>query len=272
MDIEILIVTHNPNPKIIEIIEKNVGNNRKFNFRVLVQGKVATKLSLFPNLVTLYIDQNLGCAGARNMLAEKAKSKHLLFIDDDAEILFTYDDLAMIISSGYSCYAGLSMHDDSGQIEQMALPFSFNKKRNSKSAQYVNRFVGVCFIIDAALFKYYMGFRNYFPYGFEDSDLSHRIFLDNNVIWYDPRLKVRHYKPSKNGYSLRKQQHNSAILYNKLKYIKLNFKWYLGFVARIYWCIRYVFRRDFTAAVFILFRKSPEISCENNKWGLPSCR
>lgn len=184
---------------------------------------------------------NLGCAGARNKLFEIIEKEvrdndYLFFIDDDA-VLRDFDK--SILDKNYEIIAGKSYLSDLS-IERPAIPRSFNLDVNKPGIVY--RVTGVCFFIKKECFVGLNGFYNYFPYGYEESDLSLKAYRNNIKIYYEPNISVVHHKERQDWARVRMEEHQYQIVSNKMLYLNRNFDFFGRILGKIYWTVRFKIR------------------------------
>jgi len=232
-----LIVCYKDRPELRESIEAL--NNIGLKPHVLFQNWSAE----FPegNYHRHSSAENLGCAGARNRLFVLCKDSiadedYLLFMDDDA-VLHSFDQ--EILEEKFDIIAAKSILLDQS-IERPAIPRSFAIAPNL--AGRVFRVTGVCFLIRKECFGELGGFYNYFPYGYEESDLSLKAYRAGVRIYYTPAICVVHHKQKENWTKVRMQEHEYQIVKNKMVYINRNFDLAGRLLGRFYWTCRFLIR------------------------------
>ena len=188
-----------------------------------------------------FVDENLGCAGARNRLYSLCESDidendYIFFIDDDASVI-NFDK--GVLDGQYPIVAGSSVLED-GRFERAAIPRTLVVRAEQPGKVF--RVTGVCFFIQKWAFEKCGGFYNYFPYGYEESDLSLEAYRQGIEIFYTPRIGVMHHKPRSGWGAVRKNEHQYAIVRNKMIYINRNFNGVVVPLARFYWLLRFVIR------------------------------
>ena len=175
-----------------------------------------------------------------------SEKDYIFFIDDDASLI-RFDQ--SILECGHSIIAGSSVLED-GNFERAAIPRTLFVR--AEHSGRVFRVTGVCFFITKLAFERCGGFYNYFPYGYEESDLSLEAFRQKIKIYYDPSIRVIHHKPRKGWGAVRKSEHQYAIVRNKMIYINRNFNGSVRPLAKTYWLLRF-FVRGYEAQKVISF-------------------
>ena len=206
--------------------------------------------------ISYFTEHNLGCAGARNELYGLRKdficdTDYVFFIDDDA-CLVDYDE--SVLQLDHPIIAGSSVLAD-GKIERAAIPRTLVTRAHKQGRVF--RVTGVCFFAKKWAFERCGGFYNYFPYGYEESDLSLEAFRQGIKILYTPTIKVMHHKPRAGWGAVRMSEHQYAIVRNKMIYINRNFSGAVKPIAKLYWFFRFVARGYAPRKVIALFGCKP---------------
>jgi len=214
MTISLLILTHDrPNEllkclnslkdeqeNLLEIIILDNGSQVKLQ---------ALALSEFPKVKVFHSEKNLGVAGGRNWLAQRAKGELLWFLDDDASLrtnqacelirsYFKKTQLALVSFKILNAY--------SGEEEKRCIPHvDKHLTQVDVAAAY---FVGCSFVTRRQLFLETGGFWENFEYSCEELDLSYRLLNRNHEIMRSHSLQVFH------SYSSTAARNRSWIYFN----------------------------------------------------------
>lgn len=176
-----------------------------------------------PDLPIKYIehDKNLGVAGGRNFLIQKAQFPYLLVIDDDMVFPeqdamkklsqyfdnpnFTNENVAVITFDVY--------YFSNNQRQANALPHKKFDKLKTKKRFFTYYFSGGAHLIKKDVFEQTGLYPEDFFYGMEEYDLSYRIIDAGYKLAYDNSVKVLH-KESPEGRVSNKEK-LGLMLYNK---------------------------------------------------------
>lgn len=214
MTISLLILTHNrPNEllKCLNSLKSEQGN--LLEILILDNGSQvklqASALSEFTKLKIFHSEKNLGVAGGRNWLAQRAKGELLWFLDDDASLrtnqacelirsYFKKTQLALVSFKILNAY--------SREEEKRCIPHvDKHLTQVDVAAAY---FVGCSFVTRRQLFLETGGFWENFEYSCEELDLSYRLLNQNYEILRSHSLQVVH------AYSPTSARHQSWIYFN----------------------------------------------------------
>jgi len=174
----------------------------------------------FPIKYTLH-DKNLGVAGGRNYLIQRAKFPFLMMLDDDmvfpernsiekAAVLWSkpqFKDLKIaIITIGVFYY-------DTRERQKSALPHKQFELYKDKDWFLTYYFAGGAHIVRREVFDEIGLYPEDFFYGMEEYDLSYRIIEAGYALGYDDSVRVLH-KESPTGRVTNKQK-LGMMWYNK---------------------------------------------------------
>ena len=250
MNIVPLIIVHKDNEDIQRCV--NSLNYRGLKPHILFQNGIEKIID--GQFMSYTIEDNLGCAGARQYIYELTKEylkkdDYILFIDDDAELIsdITLDD-------NYNVFAFKSVLGN-GKVERAAIPRTYFTHSNISGE--VMRITGVAFIVKKHVFEKSGGFHNYYPYGYEDADWSLQIYRMNEKIYYNAKNIVQHYKSDEEWVEVRKLEHEYAIVRNKYKYLKRNFTLVSRLLGFLYWTIRFKRRGYSIVHCAKIYRNTP---------------
>ena len=144
-----------------------------------------------------FLEKNLGVSGGRNFALQKCNTKFVIEIDDDIEFLvdnfiesinnhFEDPDCAIVAFNIVSNSTGT-------EFRREERPF-FNKKKSIKSPKKSAWFIGAGHAFNMEKIKKLKFYREFFPYGSEESDLSLRVYDSGYHIIFDPNLLLHHIK------------------------------------------------------------------------------
>ncbi len=287
MSLDILVVTRNRPDQLRELIshisERIDLTRADIKMLILDNGSDEPLFKDFPNelphglrIEFLRTEENLGVCGGRNFLLERSQAEFKLEIDDDAEILTP--NLPARISEVFSSHPKVGvlafkiLRDKKGQFASKEYPF-FNKKRPIDQKGYTAWFIGCAHVFRAECLKNVGKYRDFFPYGSEEQDLSLRVFDAGWDIYYDPACAVIHH-PAQAGRAQAAKGYAAFALKQRWKAIGLNLPFvFLPFHLTIRGLIFAVQYRDLTVpfqALRLLWKERHYILATRRSIGLSS--
>ncbi|MEZ4878739.1 MAG: glycosyltransferase [Chitinophagales bacterium] len=126
----------------------------------------------------IYSDKNLGVAGGRNLLIQKAKGKYLLFMDDDAEI--NYPSVIEYVIKVYDEYKKYNLgivgfkgiNPFTNKVERPIKDLTLLKTNNEI---FYNSFFGYGHVIKADILQQTGLYQDDFFYGMEEYDIAYTL-------------------------------------------------------------------------------------------------
>lgn len=146
-----------------------------------------------PSDQLIVLDENVGIPGGRNVGAEAADARLVMFLDDDAELLDAGLLRAVVDRFAADPMLGamaFRLVDEDGHTQRRHVP-----RLGSRSADRsgrVTHFIGAACVVRADAFRQVGGFDAEFFYAMEESDLSWRLLDAGWSIWYSADLKAFH--------------------------------------------------------------------------------
>lgn len=210
--ISILIITYNrvaDTLALLENLKSQIGLNQ-FVGEILLLNNASTisykKIEYFvqfnPNMVIEYIShsENLGVAGGRNFLIQKAKFPYLLVLDDDVEFLNNnaIENISKLweqiqFKENNTAVITLNIHYfDTKQAQVTAFPHKNYQEYKNKPWFLTYYFIGAAHIMRKDLFEKTGFYPEDFFYGMEEYDLSYRILNAGYSLGYDNSVIVLH--------------------------------------------------------------------------------
>lgn len=140
-------------------------------------------------------EQNLGVAGGRNRAMGEATGDILISIDDDAIICDENLTSRVVEQLGKDKKVGALafriINYFTKEVRRSEFPTK-DKDRSDEERFEVGRFIGAGHAIKSTVIEDVGGYRNYFPYGHEEIDLSIRIIENGYKIMYEPSCEIFH--------------------------------------------------------------------------------
>lgn len=144
-----------------------------------------------------YLKNNLGVSGGRNFALKKCKTRFIIEIDDDINFLSNnfINRITEHFKSARCAVVAFNIvsNVDGTSFRSEEKPF-FNKKRIISMPEKCSWFIGAGHAFDLEKFNKIGFYRDFFPYGSEESDLSLRIYDNDFHIVYDPSIVIHHIK------------------------------------------------------------------------------
>jgi len=149
------------------------------------------------NIKIIRSDENLGVSGGRNLGLRHVTGDIVITIDDDA-ILESNDSLTEISAlfardGDVGAIAFKIINYYTNQVESNEFPW-WNNKRNKDTRFETSWIIGAGHAIRREVYRNIGYYRNYYPYGHEELDLSLRILDAGYKIYYEPTVIVLHKK------------------------------------------------------------------------------
>lgn len=211
-------------------------------------------LENIPNCQFIQLEQNIGRAAIRNMLADVSRYEKLLFLDCDSMVNnSSFIKKYLEKANEYSVVCGGLIHPKKQPYPCVELRYKYEKRADKKrSAEYRNvhpysRFTPFSFLIDREVFMQIRFCEDFVGYGYEDvmfgimleerrvsiihidNPLVHIGIEENNIFLEKTRQSI------KNLYNHKEQIGNGSTLlkqYNRLK--KFHIAWLVGFFDTIF--------------------------------------
>lgn len=196
-EIAVVVLTQGTRPIALERAIASVRSQEDVDPQlvVVVNGAEPLRDTGADRLVVL--TENVGIPGGRNIGAEAADARLVMFLDDDAELLGSHL-LATVVDrfEADRRLAAMSIRivDEAGQTQQRHVPRLGS--RSAKRSGPVTHFVGGASVLRSDTFREVGGFDARFFYAMEESDLSWRLLDAGWSIWYSADLRVFHPRTS----------------------------------------------------------------------------
>lgn len=176
--------------------------------------------------VRLLIASNLGIAGARNIGASIARGKYLFFFDAHIYVEdYWMDKLINTMEENCADAITPTMKDMAGNVVgyggtwNQYLTFTYLEKPSRNGAE-IPLSPGGASVIKRKVFEDVNGFdRHYGPWGYEDQEMSLKLWLFGYKIVVDTEVSVRHYFKEEHNYEI----DYSSIIYNYIWMIYSHF-------------------------------------------------
>ncbi len=181
----------------------------------------------FENIQYFKNSTPMGISFVRNKLAQYAKGKYLIFLDDDVLIsentsinliydLFEKDNTLGLVSFNISAHINKNKSTSRNLFVFKQIPFKkyqlfFNPELENK-VNYVSYFIGAAFACRRDIFNNEVIFDELFYWGNEEIDFSYNIIKNNLKILYHPECKADHY-PAQSVIQSESQKFNPFILF-----------------------------------------------------------
>ena len=181
----------------------------------------------FENIQYFKNSSPMGISYVRNKLAQYAKGKYLIFLDDDVLIsentsikliydLFEKDNTLGLVSFNISAHINKNKSTSGNLFVFKQIPFKkyqlfFNPQLKNK-VNYVSYFIGAAFACRRDIFNNEVIFDELFYWGNEEIDFSYNIIKNNLKILYHPECKADHY-PAHSVIQSESQKFNPFILF-----------------------------------------------------------
>lgn len=195
--ISILIPIYNYNvTHFVETLYQQ-GKASGINFEIILMDDASTtefrdvneKWSLQPDITYIQLEQNVGRAKIRNLLAEKAEYDFLLFQDCDAEIAspsYFKNYIAQCQENKVVC-GGTIYKEDTPKDNSLMLRWKYGKEREERSAekrqQHPNAaFTTNNFLIPKKIFNTIKFDESLIKYGHEDTLFGYELSQQNIII------------------------------------------------------------------------------------------
>jgi GT2 family glycosyltransferase len=146
-----------------------------------------------PSDQLIVLPENVGISAGRNVGANAADARLLMFLDDDAALLDPGLLRTVVDRFGADPNLGamaLRLVDEHGQSQRRHVPRV--GRRSAERSGRVTYFVGAACVVRASAFQQVGGFDPRFFYAMEESDLSWRLLDAGWSIWYSADLTAFH--------------------------------------------------------------------------------
>jgi GT2 family glycosyltransferase len=241
--VSFLIITRNRKDDLTKAIFSVLRQNYQ-NFEIIVvdNNSYDKTYQLFEEIFCLdeikYIKlkENRGVSGARNIAIQRAKGDILITLDDDAEFLEKKSIVKIVDKIRKDKATGvLTFQVINKDKEITAFPFR-DRRRNPNIEGETCWFIGVAHAIPKSVYNQIGLYKDFFPYGHEELDLSLRILDKGYKIIYFPEVQVLH-KTEIN----RKKKHKGRwriILRHRIKVALLNLPMLYVLSTTFIWSLR----------------------------------
>lgn len=140
----------------------------------------------FPKIFKMDSSVNVGLIRARNEMVKRCPSEIILGLDDDSWPLDSnFVDVIQRVFARYPKAAFLAGNVHDSQYPQGTVP-------QGTGIFPVRNFVGCGFVIRRSRFQELGGFRDFFFYGHEESELCLRSYARGGHVLFVPELKIYH--------------------------------------------------------------------------------
>lgn len=166
----------------------------------------------------LRVDAPVGAAKARNVLADAANGRLLVYLDDDAYL--DQPGLLRRVVRAFEEHADMGIaafrvvdHTEKGT--RLRLPISrwqqWKREEEIERERPVSVFVACGYAIRAEVMTTTGGYEEFFWYMGEEQDLSFKALEEGYTIWYVPDVRVEHVP---GGECVRRPDEQSRLFYN----------------------------------------------------------
>jgi len=141
----------------------------------------------------IVLPENVGIPAGRNVGANAADARLVMFLDDDAELLDPELLRTVVDRFGADPRLGAMacrLVDEHGESQRRHVPRVGG--RSADQSGFVTHFIGAACVVRASAFEQAGGFDPRFFYAMEESDLSWRLMDAGWSIWYSADLKAFH--------------------------------------------------------------------------------
>lgn len=167
---------------------------------------------------------NRGVCGGRNLGLDHVEGEIILNLDDDAVMRDERATEKIVKKFEADSEIGLLafriVEYGTGALEKGAFP-SKNKDYDSRKEFETTWFIGAGYAISSEVFKRVGYFRDFYPYGHEEIDLSFRIIEAGYKIIYYPDIQIFH-KKIETGRLMTNSRFQAMQLYNRIKVAMYN--------------------------------------------------
>lgn len=198
----------------------------------------------YPFIKYFISEKNLGVAGGRNFLLKKTDTEFVVEIDDDIEfanrnaLASAVSFMQKNLSIGCGAFRITNYHTQNQNKKEF--PFK-NKRRSTDKPGSCFWFIGAGHIFRGSSLKEVGLYKNFFPYGSEEQDLSIRLIDSGHDIFYIPSAHILH-KASPVARIDNQYELGSLLLKNRLKFALYNFPLLFVFTAFLIRTPQYILR------------------------------
>lgn len=192
-DIAVVVLTQGDRPAELGRALASVRRQQGVDVRLVLVGNGTDALPAAPGDRTLALPDNIGIPAGRNVGADLADARLVMFLDDDAELLGD-TTLARVVER-FDADASLGamalrLVDEDGRTQRRHVP-RLGSRSAARSGE-VTHFIGACCVVRAEAFEAADGFDGRFVYAMEESDLAWRLMDAGWRIWYSADLTAFH--------------------------------------------------------------------------------
>ena len=234
MDYSIIIICKNEKMNVNKTLDSILNSKNVSSYEIILINDGSTDgccnfihdyIKCFPNIRYLYCD-HLGIAGGRNLGASIARGTNLFFLDSHISVCdFFLDGIRDTFREKNAQAVTPAVEDMQsnfigyGGTWNKDLDFTWLEKPIN-SGQEVPLSPGGAFAIQRTTFQLLNGFDKHFgPWGYEDQELSLRLWLFGYKIVVDSNVKIKHLFNHEHAFAM----DYASIIYNYLWMIYSHF-------------------------------------------------
>jgi GT2 family glycosyltransferase len=198
MSVSLCVLTHNRESSIRSAVASAA--EQGLDEIVVLDQASSPAIAPIPGVVWLRLEENLGVAGGRNVLASKATGDILLFMDDDATLLGTGAATALrraFAADDRLAVVALHVQRHDGTVVNHEFPFRGRPRAIGRSRE-CGYFVGCGAAIRRSAFLSVGGFDPRYRYSTEELDLSFALIRSGWRLLYLPEVRIEH-RPAEAG-------------------------------------------------------------------------
>jgi len=230
--VSVLIITRNRSEELFDTIS-NIQQQSYANIELIVlengsDSQVVEhnkrRIQEYGNIHYVVLSENKGVSGGRNVALSQARGKYIVEVDDDA--IFEYVDSIEKVVEFFERHPLVGIQAFkitnffSKQIVPQEYPFR-DKNRDPLLPGPCTWFIGAGHAFRRDMIGAIGTYRDFFPWGSEEQDLSMRALENDFEIYYNPRISILHKKSPKAR--IRNQSEFASIaLKNRVKVAMLN--------------------------------------------------
>lgn len=192
-EIAVVVLTQANRPAELQRALASVRAQRDVDLQLVLVMNGAPAPDPDPADLLIVLPENIGIPAARNVGAEAADARLIMFLDDDAEL-----QDATVLATVVSRFAenpklgamALRLIDEHGRTQRRHVP-RLGGQSATRSGP-VTHFIGAACIVRAEVFRTEDGFDPRFFYAMEESDLAWRLLDAGWMIWYSADLTAFH--------------------------------------------------------------------------------
>lgn len=273
--VSIIIVNWNSRDDLRECLESFYKKVKYPSFEIILVDNASKDDSVsfvkknFPKIIIVLSDKNLGFAGGNNLGFEKSSGKYVLFLNNDticAEDFLTplvrfmekRQDVGMIQPKILFHRPGTELHHKINSMGSFLLKSGFlyhqdfgKTDKNLKKPYEIFTAYGACFLARKKIIDELGLFdKTYFAY-FEETDLSHRVWLNGWKIMILPGISIYH-----KGAKTARKLPTAFIQYHSFKNRLFTYLKNFDNINLIKIFIPHLIICEITSVIYILFLKS----------------